>query len=132
MSSPHSVLPLSAATVSFLFLFFVSLYVFRFRFRFVFVWQSEKLYEPVYVLAAPEPDAATTFVLHVAYSSSSTPQVPLLVIATLTDARGEMRQSLYLDSTHALAQLWQCALMAMYPTQLSPLPPPPQHPNQTC
>jgi hypothetical protein len=40
--------------------------------------------------------------------------VPLLVIATLTDARGEMRQSLYLDSTHALAQLWQCALMAMY------------------
>jgi hypothetical protein len=77
------------------------------------------------VLAAPEPDAAATFVLHVAYSSSSTPQVPLLVIATLTDARGEMRQSLYLDSTHALAQLWQCALMAMYPSaQLSPPSPP--------
>jgi hypothetical protein len=81
----------------------------------------------VYVLAAPEPDAATTFVLHAAYSSSSTPQVPLLVITT-TDARGEMRQSLYLDST--LAQLWQCALMAMYPTQLSP--PPPAHLNLMC
>jgi len=89
------VLPLRSSALFFSYLLFRFTF---FVFVFVFVWQSEKLCEPVYVLAAPEPDAATTFVLHVAYSSSSTPQVPLLVVTTLTDARGEMRQSLYPDA----------------------------------
>lgn len=96
------------------------------------------MYEPVLILANSEPDSPS--VLHVAYSTKSSPQVLFslsfrfqalltktsdpsfyqqVVVATLTDSLGELRQSLYLDSTHALAQLWQCALMAMY----FPLPP---------
>jgi len=41
-------------------------------------------------------------------------KVPLLLVATLTDARGEMRHSLFLDSNYPLSQLWQCVITTMY------------------